>query len=186
MKKLILFFIAATIFFGCSKKKDSFKSVPKSLIKKADEFVIAKTGNQFFEKYIKLDEQNSKPDSPYFFIQYDFKMPEKDFVDEKIHFYMDAEGNIVKGREVFGIPDCAENPKSCEFNVTKEQVEKLATEVGIEKDENSRIDFRWNSSYGKYVWSMQAPQDADSDRGQEVIIDANSGMVLSKRIGTLD
>ncbi|MCK7525364.1 MAG: hypothetical protein MZV64_51015 [Ignavibacteriales bacterium] len=79
-------------------------------MKKADQFIISKTGNDFFKKYITADFLQSKHIAPNYLMVYKFYMPEKPFVDELIRFTVDSSGKVLTQYEVVGIPDCNSNP----------------------------------------------------------------------------
>ncbi len=187
MKKLILFSFLLIAFYGCGESSKSKSGIPENVIESADQYVISKTGEEFFNNYIKFDSENSKNDSPYYLVKYKFQIPEKDFVDEEIYFSLDEEGKILTHRKVYGIPDCAQNPQNCEFKITEDDAVKVASEVGVNEAEgNFKSDFTWSEILEKYVWKIQLLDYEYENRGQEVLIDANNGIVLGKRIGNLD
>jgi hypothetical protein len=64
------------------------------VLKKADQFIISKTGDDFFKKYITVDFSQSKHIEPNYLMVYKFYMPEKPFVDELIRFTVDSTGKF--------------------------------------------------------------------------------------------
>ena len=106
---VFLLFSTILIYSGCScgscsKKEES--QIPLEVLKKADRFIIAKTGEDFFNKYITADFSQSKHIAPNYLMVYKLYMPEKPFVDGLIRFTTDSLGNVLTKYEVVGIPDC--------------------------------------------------------------------------------
>ena len=45
---------------------------------------------------------------PYYFLTYRLIIPEKPYVNTVIQFSVDSNGNVIKDRDIIGIPDCIE------------------------------------------------------------------------------
>ena len=183
--------ISAFIFYsGCSCKPCSEQEesqIPLEVLKKADQFIISKTGNDFLKKYITADFSQSKHITPNYLMVYKLYMPEKSFVDELIRFTVDSTGKILTQYEIVGIPDCNVNPMDCDFVVDEKIAKQIANEYGLPKGiKDWKIDFVWDSKYNKYVWEILSTikenksEDYYRLEGEKIIIDANNSKVLSK------
>jgi hypothetical protein len=187
---IILLFSAFIFYSGCSCKPCSEQEesqIPLSVLKKADQFIASKTGDDFFKKFITIDFSQSKYISPNYLMVYKFYMPEKSFVDEAIRFTTDSLGNTLKQYEVVGIPNCNSNPNDCDFVVDEKIAKQIATQNGIATGiKDWRADFVWNNKYNKYVWEIisttKENKNEDNTRaeGEKIIIDANNSSLLSK------
>lgn len=187
---IVLLFSSSLIFDGCSCKpcqQNDESQIPLNVLKKADQFIISKTGNDFFKKYITVDFSQSKNINPNYLMAYKFYMPEKPFVDETIRFTTDSLGNVLKQFEVVGIPECNSNPADCDFVVDEIIAKQIATQNGLSKGINDwKMDFVWNSKYNKYVWEIISTNKESKNKeyyraeGEKIIIDANNASVLSK------
>jgi len=169
----------------CSEQEES--EIPLSVLKKADQFIISKTGNDFFKKYITIDFSKSKHIPPNYFMVYKFYMSEKSFVDEVIRFNVDSTGNVLKQFEVVGIPDCNENPANCDFVVDEKIARQVATENGLSKGiKDWKVDFIWEAKYNKYIWKIITTskqtllQDHDRAEGDLIMIDPSNASVIEK------
>jgi hypothetical protein len=188
---IIIFLFSAFIFYsGCTCKpcqEQEESQIPLNVLKKADQFIISKTGDEFFKKYITIDFLQSKHISPNYLMVYKFYMPEKSFIDEVIRFNTDSLGNVLTQFEVVGIPDCNANSMDCDFIVDEKIAKQIATQNGIAKGiKDWKTDFVWDSKYNKYVWEIHCTikenksEDYYRAEGEKIIIDANNSSVLSK------
>ena len=184
---IIITVILTSIFFdacscsSCSKKEETV--VPKDLLAKANDYIIKRTGNEFFEKYISPDFVRTKYTPPFYFLTYRLIIPDKPYVNTVIQFSVDSIGNVIKDRDIIGIPDCKQG--DCGFNVTEEQAIKIATDSGLEKGIKPwKTGFLWNPKLQQYTWHILSTtsesQSSEGFRGfgKEIIIDPNSGLVL--------
>jgi hypothetical protein len=178
---LISLFIDACGCSSCSKQEETV--VPKDLLVKANNYIIQRTGNDFFEKYISPDFVRTKYTPPYYNLTYRLIIPEKPYVNTVIQFSVDSIGNVIKDRDIIGIPDCKEG--GCSFNVTEEQAIKIANDSGLEKGIKPwKTGFLWNPKLQQYTWHILSTasesQSSEGFRGsgKEIIIDPNSGLVL--------
>ena len=169
----------------CSEQEES--EIPLSVLKKADQFIISKTGNDFFKKYITIDFSKSKHIPPNYFMVYKFYMPEKSFVDELIRFTVDSSGKVITQYEVVGIPDCNTNPTDCDFVVDEKIAKQIANENGLpEGIKDWKVDFVWEAKYNKYVWKIISTnketvlQDHDRAEGELIMIDPSNASVIEK------
>lgn len=190
LKSLPLIFVSVLFFQSCTCKPCSEQEeaqIPLTVLQKADQFIISKTGNDFFKKYITIDFSQSQHINPNYLLVYKFYMPEKPFVDETIRFTTDSLGNVLEQYEVVGIPDCNLNPSDCDFVVDETIARQIADQNNLAKGiSNWKTDFLWNSSYNKYVWEIISTtkesknEDYYRAEGEKIIIDANNASVLSK------
>ena len=111
-----------------NKRKQLF---PKIYWPKANDYIKQRTGNDFFEKYISPDFVRTKYTPPFYFLTYRLIIPDKPYVNTVIQFSVDSTGNVIKDRDIIGIPDCIQG--GCNFNVTEEQAIKIANDSGTGK-----------------------------------------------------
>lgn len=161
-------------------------SVPLEILTKADSFIIASTGKEFFQSYITPDFARTKHTPPYYEIAYKFFMPDKPYVDAIIKFTVDSVGNVIKNRDIVGIPRCLNFPEECDFNIDEQTARQIAGNMGL-KDGVKEWDagFMWDFKFNRYVWRILSTlTELGSDEnykatGQEMLIDPNSGEVLA-------
>lgn len=188
---LFVLLISAFVFYnGCSCKpcqEQEEAQIPLAVLKKADQFIISKTGDDFFKKYIAADFLQSKHIAPNFLMVYKFYMPEKPFVDELIRFTVDSSGKVLSQYEVVGIPDCSTNLMDCDFVVDEKIAKQIATENGLPKGiKNWKVDFIWEAKHNKYIWKIISTnketlmQDHDRAEGELIIIDPSNASVIEK------
>jgi len=167
----------------CSEKEEA--QIPLDVLKKTDQFIISKTGDEFFKKYITADFFQSKHIAPNYLLVYKFYMPEKQFVDELIRFTVDSTGKVLTQYEVVGIPGCNTNLNDCDFVVDEKIARQIAIENGLPKGINDwKIDFAWESKYNKYVWRLLSTlKESKGDfgyraDGEQIVIDPNNSSVI--------
>lgn len=161
-------------------------SVPLEILTKADSFIIASTGKEFFQSYITPDFARTKHTPPYYEMAYKFFMPDKPYVDAIIKFTVDSVGNVIKNRDIVGIPRCLNFPEECDFNIDEQTARQIASNLGL-KDGVKEWDtgFMWDFKFNRYVWRILSTlTELGSDEnykatGQEILIDPNSGEVLA-------
>jgi len=159
--------------------------IPEEVIKKADEIIINRTGDKFFRKYITLNLEKSREMQDAYYLSYNFKVPEKPFINEEITLIVDKKGNPLPDFEIAGIPDCIND--SCGFDVSKERALAIAEQAGMKKGIREwDTNFEWDSAQNKYVWlirsTLSESEGSNGKRGtgERILIDPNSGVVLSK------
>lgn len=190
LKSFTLVFLSILFFQSCTCKPCSEQEeaqIPSHILKKADQFIISKTGSEFFKKYITADFSQSRYINPNYLFVYKFYMPEKSFVDETIRFTTDSLGNVLTQYEIAGIPECNLNPNDCDFVIDEAIARQIANQNNLSKGINNwKIDFLWNSNYNKYVWEIISTNKENKNEdyyraeGEKIIIDANNSSVLSK------
>ena len=161
-------------------------TVPIEVLSKADSFIVASTGREFFNQYIKPDFARTRHTPPYYEMAYRFFMPEKPYVDALIKFTVDSVGNVLKNRDIVGIPRCLNFPEECDFNIDEQSARQIAVEMEL-KDGIKEWDagFMWDFKLQKYVWRILSTlTELGSDEnykatGQEMIIDPVTGEVLA-------
>jgi hypothetical protein len=175
--------------------------IPDSIITKANNFIISKVGEQFFNSYIKYDLEKSRyspadsfciehPSScaefllkPHYYFVYNFIIPEKDYVDEIIEFVTDTNGNVVPSREAYGIPRCMNN--NCWENfplIEKDEAITIAQNNGLEEGiKDWIVSFHFYAGeFENYVWEVSNTlyQSSSESGGKTLLIDASNGEVI--------
>ena len=183
-----LLFAFFLFYAGCSCKpcqEQDESQIPLSILKKSDQFIVSKTGDEFFKKYITIDFNQSKHIESNYLMVYKFYMPEKLFVDELIRFTANSTGKVLNQYEVVGIPDCNANQYDCDFVVDENTARQIATEYGLPKGiKDWKVDFVWEAKYNKYVWNLfstlKENKSADNYRaeGEQIVIDPNNASVI--------
>ena len=119
---------------------------------------------------------------------YNFKIPDKPYVDTKIKFSVDTLGNVINEENVVGIPDCLSTPDKCEFNINEEQAKSIAEKNNFPKGiKDWKVEFKWETQSNQYVWSILSTyQETQGSfgthgNGEIMLIDPNSGEVLSTK-----
>jgi hypothetical protein len=189
--QIVIIILSFSVFINgcncvpCSEKEEA--QIPLDVLKKADQFIVSKTGDEFFKKYITADFFQSKHIAPNYLMVYKFYMPEKPFVDESIRFTVDSTGKVLTQYEVVGIPDCIANQMDCDFVVNDKTAKQIATENGLPKGiKDWKVDFVWEAKYNKYVWKIISTnketvlQDHDRAEGEWIIIDPSKASVLEQ------
>jgi hypothetical protein len=122
--------------------------------------------------------------APYYNMIYRFVIPDKSYVNVLIEFSIDTLGNIARDRDIVGIPNCME--EDCSFRISEEQAIKIAKESGLQKGiKEWKTGFIWNAKLNQYVWHILSTDwSSESSQGfrgygKEVIIDPNTGLVLT-------
>jgi hypothetical protein len=179
---VLSFLLSACRCPSCYRQEETV--VPHEILIKTNNFIIQRTGKDFFEKYITPDFVKTKYVAPYFNMVYRFVMPDKSYVNELIEFSVDTLGNIVRDRDIVGIPNCID--ADCSFNITEEQVIKIAKDNGLQKGiKDWKTGLIWDAKLKQYVWHIlstdwasEGPQGFRGS-GKEVIIDPNTGLILA-------
>ncbi len=168
---------------SCSKEDQAV--VPEEVLNKANNFIISKTGQEFFNKYITPDFAKTRYNPPYYEMAYHFYMPEKDYVAATIKFITDSTGNVLKDKDIIGIPDYKLNPDECNYTVDRDSAIKIARENGLKEGiKDWDVGFIWNPQRKIYVWHVLSTlNEMKGDigyrgNGQEVIISPVTGEVL--------
>jgi hypothetical protein len=156
-------------------------------LNKANRYIISKVGKDYFDKYIKPDLQNSKRIQSQYEMVYNFKIPEKPYVDTKIKFSVDTTGQIINKENVIGLPDCLSYPEKCQFNIDEAQAKAIAEKNNFPKGiKDWIVEFKWEPKHDQYVWSILSTlQEATGGfgtrgNGQIMLIDPNTGNIISQ------
>jgi hypothetical protein len=188
IKSFIIIVFSSLIFAACctcgNVNKDE-ADIPGRLQKKADEFVISKTGKEFFIQYIKINYNKiTKIENGYLMV-YNFSIPEKEGVEGEVRFSIDTLGNIKKDREIVGIPACLSNSENCNFKISKGEAIDIAKQKGFEKGiKDWDINFIWDPEYEKYTWQIRTTlsetKGAEFNRGsgKVMFVDPNNGSII--------
>ena len=184
-----LLLISVTILTSCKCRacEDQEQgSVPLEVLTKADSFIVASTGKDFFDNYITADFARTKHTPPYYEMAYKFYMPEKPYVDAVIKFTVDSVGNVLMNRDIVGIPMCLNFPEQCEFNIDEQTARQIASDMELKEGiKEWDSGFMWDFKLQRYVWRILSTlteynyDDNYKATGQEMIIDPNTGDVLA-------
>jgi len=187
---IIVLFSFILLYNGCSYKtfvKNEANDIPQKVLAKANAYIINKTGEDFFNKYIKADFAESKHITPNYLMVYKFFMPEKPFVNAQIRFSVDSLGNVLKNYEIVGIPDCNSNPPNCDFIIDELIAKQIASSARLEKRITERVAAHvWHIHHNKYVWHIRNTLSENKGEigyrgnGMKIIIDPNTSEVLAK------
>ena len=117
---------------------------------------------------------------------YRIYIPEKPYVNNRITFTVDSVGNVIKERDIIGIPNCIIHPSQCDWNFDREAVIAIAEKYGLEKGiKDWQVGFIWNPERQIYVWHILSTlREMKGDygyrgSGKEMIIDPVSGDILA-------
>ena len=177
-------FLAGCKCRTCTDQEEA--TVPLEVLAKADSFITETTGREFFQKYITADFFRTKLTPPYYELAYKLFMPEKPFVNVTIRFTVDSLGNVMKDRDIIGIPRCENHPDECNFNIDEETARLIATEMKLKEGVREwDAVFLWDLKLQKYVWKILSTLTESGEEenykasGQEIVIDPNTGEVLA-------
>jgi hypothetical protein len=116
---------------------------------------------------------------------YNFSVPDKQGIEGEIRFNIDEDGNIIKDKEIFGIPDCSANPGDCMFSISAEQAVNIAKNNELNEGmRNWDVNFKWSSNHKKYVWEILSVLSEVKGEGfyratgQTMLINPNTGEVI--------
>ncbi len=176
-------------YYSCSCScMESQSVVPGDILKKSNQFIVSKVGQNYFDKFIKPDVQDIKKIHSQYQMVYNFRIPDKPYVDTKIMFTVDSTGQVIDIKNVIGLPDCISSPEKCEFNINKEQAIKIAEKNNFQKGiKDWKIEFKWEPEKNQYVWSILSTlQETKSPAGfrgsgEIMLIDPNTGEVISQK-----
>jgi hypothetical protein len=169
---------------ACSDQEES--TVPVEILAKADSFIAKTAGKEFFRKYITADFYRTKVTPPYYEMAYKMYIPEKPYVNAIIKFTVDSGGNVIKNRDIVGIPRCHNFPEECHFNIDQETASLIASEMGLKEGVKEwDAGFLWDFKLQRYVWRILSTLNEFGGKenykatGQEMVIDPNTGEVLA-------
>ena len=182
-------FISILVITSCkclSCEKQEEASVPKEILEKADAFIIKTTGDEFFKKYITPDFYRTKVHPGFYEMAYKFFMPEKPYVNATIKFMVDSIGNVMKNRDIVGIPRCKNFPRECDFNIDEATAKQIAANKGLKEGVKEwDAGFLWDFKLKRYVWRILSTtrefgtEESYKAAGQEMVIDPTTGEVLA-------
>jgi hypothetical protein len=185
----LIILISITILTSCKCRACENKEeglVPLEVLTKADSFITASTGKEFFQLYITPDFYRTKHTPPYYQMAYKFFMPEKPYVNATIKFTVDSLGNVLKNRDIVGIPRCVNFPEECDFNIDEKAAKQIASNMGLKEGIREwEVGFLWDFKLQRYVWRIlstlteYSSGDNYKATGQEMVIDPNTGEVLA-------
>jgi len=179
-----LFLINACSICNCGNKNQT--EIPDKIIEESNKFITSQTGEEFFNNNISLNQHKTiKRDNGYIMV-YDFRISGKEYVNKEISFRVDSAGNIMKEKDIKGIPDCLNN--NCDFSIDELKAKQIAADNNFEKGiKDWKTDFVWNEEHGQYVWAIQSTTFESNGLqgyrggGEIIFIDASSGKVLDTK-----
>jgi hypothetical protein len=184
---LILLSASSIVFLSCScncglpDKTD----VPLSVLTKANDFVISKTGKDLFQKYFSPEFEKIEFTGSEYKMVYRFYMPEKSFVNGTAEFFIDTAGTVDKTKNISGIPDYKINPLSCKFDIDETKAIQAAKGSGLEQGvKNWKTGFLWDKDLNQYVWHVLSTFNESGKgkdyqaNGKDILIDPNTGYIL--------
>lgn len=187
---LLLFALASAAFIGgCASSGIDYDDtdIPVYVFKNANKFISKKTGESFFKNYIQPDFENCIKVESGYLLSYRLYVPEKPFVKGQIRFTVDTLGNVNQNLEIFGIPECVQNPSDCKFSIDEKSARVIAEQYGLEKGvKDWKCTFIFDPVFGKYVWNINSTLTESEGEfgyrasGQDIIIDSSTGKVLAK------
>ncbi len=187
IKAFIVVSFLSFIYQGCCSctVSNSFTGVSEKLKDKSYEYVISKTGKDFFNQYIKINNDKITKIKDGYLMVYNFSIPEKEGINGEIRFSIDSVGNIKKDKEIVGIPDCISNQENCNFNISKTEAINIAKQKGFEKGiKDWEVNFVWNSELETYNWQIITTlseiknNDFTKSSGKIMLINPDSGNVI--------
>lgn len=183
----LLIIAAALTSCKCRACEDQEEgTVPLEVLTKADSFIVTSTSKDFFDKYITADFARTKHTPPHYEMAYKFFMPEKPYVNATIKFTVDSLGNVLKNRDIVGIPRCKNFPEECSFNIDEQTARQIASDMELKEGiKEWEAGFLWDFKLQRYVWRIlstlteYSSGDNYKATGQEMVIDPNTGEVLA-------
>lgn len=186
----ILFVIVAT---GCTcktcRQNSSFTiSIPDSIFAAGDNFIESRVGTEFFKHNFFRDYIFSKRVAEGYYLRYNYRSLDYDFVDEPVFFFVDTLGMVLKNKEIHGIPNCRYAPEECVYNINEEEAIQIAQRDSF--PEGIRpwdVSFRWEASLNKYIWHIISTtweaegSNGSRAKGEEIMIAPQTGEILKHR-----
>ena len=192
MKNLLkyLFFIITAFGFSLISLSCSYscndlleaKEIPLEMFAKANNYIKDKMTEPYFNKYVTFDPWKTYKKNYFgYTFYYNFRIPDRPFVNESISIKIDSLG-IINVEKTHGVPDIKSNPVKGRFNIDEEKARQIAIKAGLEPGiDKWEICFNWDNSLTKYVWSIKnalaISNNGSRDKGKTLIIDANTGEV---------
>lgn len=188
MKTFITILFSSLLFAACctcSNVSKDAENISESSRKKSDEFIISKTGKEFFNQYIKPDYRKITKIKNGYLMVYSFSIPDKEGIEGEIRFLIDSLGIIQKDNEIVGIPNCLSNSKNCNFTINRDEAISIARQKGFEKGiKDWGIDFTWDTKLEKYFWQIRTTlsetkgTEFNRSSGKTMLIDPESGSII--------
>jgi hypothetical protein len=107
-------------------------------------------------------------------------------VNATIKFTVDSIGNVMKDRDIIGIPRCKNFPEECDFNIDEKTARQIASDMELKEGIREwEAGFLWDFKLKRYVWRIlstlteYSSGDNYKATGQEMVIDPNTGEVLA-------
>ncbi|RPI68674.1 MAG: hypothetical protein EHM47_14230 [Ignavibacteriales bacterium] len=189
MIKVFIPVILSSIVFAacctCSNTANNSADIPEKLQRKADDFVISKTGEDFFNQYIKPDYAKITKIKDGYHMVYSFSVPDKEGIEGEIRFSLDSLGNVQKNKEVAGIPECSPG-SGCDFKISKDEAADIAKQSGLEEGvKDWEVKFAWDNEYRIYTWQIRTmlseTKGTGRSSGKVMFIDPVNGNVLDTK-----
>lgn len=105
-------------------KRQIIPDVPKTVKQIADNYIVARVGEEYFKNNFVFNKGESAKDAqnPSYHVRYDF-LPLKQYT-ENYALEVNVYNGVAKEAEWYGgkIPDCAKDPSLCQFNLTRAEL----------------------------------------------------------------
>lgn len=150
-----------------AEPSDAPRSIPGFVVDRASTHLEGRVGKRFFAAYFRFDAESSRyyevdpscigehakcPDfrkHPHYVLSFSFRMPETDFVDERVSTVVDAEGRLL---EIGAVPDCVAKPGECGFPVDRVEAGRIAAEAGLAVGLRAwEFSFHWHGELRTFV-----------------------------------
>jgi hypothetical protein len=188
---LTLFGALLVSLLQCGKASLSRGPVPEAILKLAQQHVVARVGEDAFERYFTYDDsasahvfprqKDSDSTQPYYVVMYALKIDAVPEYDRRAIIRLDENGHLLQ--EPHGVPDCVKDPSECEFKINETEARRIAAAAGLKPGiRDWHAQFLWHPDLG-YIWAVESLLDKDSRRwvGESLLIDANTGEVLDRK-----
>jgi hypothetical protein len=186
INKTCIIIFSSLVFAACCTGSSISRegNIPEQLQVKAEEFIISKTGEAFFDKNIQPDFKKTIKINDGYLMVYNFFIPDKE-IEGVIRFSIDTLGNVNRDKEIVGIPDCKLNPGDCLFSISKKEAVNIAASSGLDKGVKEwNVKFTWNMTHNKYLWDITSTLKESKGNGfhraagKTLLIDPNSGEII--------
>jgi len=182
----------AILFAGGVARSEESKDDRASVI--AETAIRARLGDEVFDRYLSPEGTNvtapatdcsTRPGGcddvgrqGYSQVEFRLRVPGAPFVDAIVWCTVKNDGGVA---DLWGVPNCASDPKECVFPYDEVAARAIAAKAGLEPGIRPWTgNFTWNGNFKSYVWvvSNTLREDESEGGGRLVTIDANDGRVL--------
>ena len=149
----------------------------------ADAFLVARLGTSNFQKYLRQEPSRTSyanpKDSKFDFIAYHF-LPEDMYSNNDDVVMVQVNRNNLSEIYTDYVPDCSDEPKQCDFSITKQEAIAIANKQGVSGDVRVNLVNLPGSKDRKLAILIQ-----DCTQKKAVYVDQSSGRVLKTDTGCM-